>query len=115
MVAALYLMSWRARRHDRYGRGRALALLGGSLAWATGYLGGHLSFARSVGTGERGLPGRGDAGEDVVDITGAADLLGVSVEQVSVMVHEDMLVSVGTESSPYFRRTDVLAVRLAGG
>ena len=118
VVAALYLLSWRARRHDRYGRGRALALLAGSLAWATGYLGGHLSFARGIGTGERGLAGGGDAAEapeDVLDIGGAAELLGVSVEQVNVMVHEEMLVTVGTGSSPYFRRSDVLAVRLAGG
>lgn len=54
-VAALYLASWRARRRGRFGAGKVLGLAGGALAMGTGYLGGHLSFARSVGTGERGL------------------------------------------------------------
>lgn len=116
VVAVLYLLSWRARRHDRYGRGRALALLGGSLAWATGYLGGHLSFARGIGVGERGMSTGDNDDKDVLDISGAAELLGVSVEQVTVMVDEEMLVTLGAEkSSPYFRRSDVIAARLAGG
>jgi uncharacterized membrane protein len=54
-VAALYLASWRARGRGRIGAGKALGMAGGLLAMSTGYLGGHLSFARSVGTGERGL------------------------------------------------------------
>ncbi|MGF1665767.1 MAG: DUF2231 domain-containing protein [Acidimicrobiia bacterium] len=54
-VAALYFASWRARRRGRFGSGKALGLAGGLLAMGTGYLGGHLSFARSVGTGARGL------------------------------------------------------------
>jgi hypothetical protein len=52
-VAALYLLSWQARRTGRYQRGRAFGIAGGLLAWYTGYLGGHLSFARGVGTGVR--------------------------------------------------------------
>jgi uncharacterized membrane protein len=55
VVAALYLASWRARRRGRFGAGKVLGLAGGALAIGTGYLGGHLSFARSIGTGERGL------------------------------------------------------------
>jgi hypothetical protein len=114
MVATLYLLSWRARRKGRYGRGLTYGLLGGSLAWVTGYLGGHLSFGLGVGTGARGLST--DARGDVLDIRDAAELLGVSVDQVVVMVDEEMLVTVSSDaSSPLFRRTDVIAARLAGG
>jgi uncharacterized membrane protein len=51
---ALYVASWRARRHGHHVVGRAASLLGGVLAVGTGYLGGHLSFVRGAGTGERG-------------------------------------------------------------
>jgi uncharacterized membrane protein len=68
-VAALYLASWRARRRGRFGAGKALGLAGGALAIGTGYLGGHLSFARSVGTGARGLAS-GSAGDAAGDRAG---------------------------------------------
>lgn len=55
IVALLYFRSWRARRRGKHMRGVAYALLGGTGAWVTGYLGGHLSFARQAGVGERGL------------------------------------------------------------
>jgi uncharacterized membrane protein len=54
-VGSLYFLSWRARRRGRHLGGTALGLTGGLLAWGTGYLGGHLSFARGVGVGQRGL------------------------------------------------------------
>src|SRR4051812_31761619 len=54
-VAMLYLASWRSRRRGLHLVGVGLGLAGGTLAWATGYLGGHMSFARGVGVGERGL------------------------------------------------------------
>ena len=54
-VVLAYLVSWRARRRGHHLRGIGWALAGGTLAMVTGYLGGHLSFARSIGTGERGL------------------------------------------------------------
>ena len=54
-VLMLYALSWRARRRGHHWRGVALAMAGGTGAWATGYLGGHLSFARQVGTGQRGM------------------------------------------------------------
>jgi uncharacterized membrane protein len=59
-----YVRSWRLRGRGHHLRGIAWALIGGSMAMVTGYLGGHLSFARAVGTGERSLgiesPIRGD-------------------------------------------------------
>jgi uncharacterized membrane protein len=55
VVAILYLWSWRARRRGRHHQGVTLGLLGGLLAWATGYLGGHMSYARGTGMGERGM------------------------------------------------------------
>jgi uncharacterized membrane protein len=54
VVAGAYLMSWRARRRGRHLRGVAWGLAGGGLAWATGYLGGHLSFGLGSGIGPRG-------------------------------------------------------------
>ena len=54
-VGSLYFLSWRARRRGRHLQGASLGLIGGLLAWFTGYLGGHLSFARGVGVGQRGL------------------------------------------------------------
>jgi uncharacterized membrane protein len=61
VVACCYTASWRARRRDHHVRGVLWGFAGGLGAVATGYLGGHLSFARSVGTGERGASpaGRG--------------------------------------------------------
>ncbi len=54
VVALAYLASWRHRRRGDHVRGVAYGLAGGTLAWVTGYLGGHLSFARRTGTGTRG-------------------------------------------------------------
>ena len=53
VIGLLYTLSWRARRGGRHGRGVLLALAGGTLAWGSGYLGGHLSLGLRVGTGER--------------------------------------------------------------
>lgn len=56
-VAALaFGRSWMRRRGGRKLGGMGWSLLGGSIALATGYLGGHLSFARRAGTGARGIP-----------------------------------------------------------
>ncbi|MDQ4144863.1 MAG: iron-sulfur protein [Actinomycetota bacterium] len=48
-ILACYTASWLARRRSRHGLGVALALTGGSLAWASGYLGGHLSLVKKTG------------------------------------------------------------------
>jgi len=52
-VGALYALSWRARRRGAHATGVLLGMAGGTLAWGTGYLGGHLSFVRGVGHGAR--------------------------------------------------------------
>jgi len=55
VVAGSYFLSWRSRRAGHHLRGVGLGLLGGGLAWFTGYLGGHLSFARGASVEPRGL------------------------------------------------------------
>lgn len=52
-VLSIYLMSWLRRRNGRHASGTAWGMAGGLLAIFTGYLGGHLSFGRGVGEGER--------------------------------------------------------------
>ena len=51
----LYLSSWLQRRRGNHARGVFMSTLGGLCTWGTGYLGGHLSFARAAGFGERGV------------------------------------------------------------
>jgi uncharacterized membrane protein len=51
-VAASYLWSWRSRRRGRRSAAAISSLVGGSLAWISGYLGGHLSLRLGAGTGE---------------------------------------------------------------
>ncbi len=45
----LYALSWNSRRKGKQVRGISLALLGAGLVSATGYLGGHLTYALGVG------------------------------------------------------------------
>jgi uncharacterized membrane protein len=54
MVIACYAGSWLFRRAGSRRAGVLLGLAGGLLAMVTGYLGGHMSFGRRVGTGIRG-------------------------------------------------------------
>jgi uncharacterized membrane protein len=144
IVAALYFFSWRARRDERHVRGKILGLLGGSLAWGTGYLGGHMSFGLGSSVEERGLQGGAgvtaassgmlagtpaegfvDIGtttqadlDDLVGVDEAAALASVPVAQVRSMVEEGLLTPVaGREGAGElrFRRADVLAVRMIGG
>ena len=49
-ATALHAASWFARRAGRHGLGRALSLGGMTAAGLGGYLGGHLSVARQVGS-----------------------------------------------------------------
>jgi uncharacterized membrane protein len=48
-VAGFYASSLMARRKKHHGVGVALGVCGGLLAWASGYLGGHLSLVRDAG------------------------------------------------------------------
>lgn len=52
LATGCQLLSWRARRRDRQVRGVWWGLVGNSVAAASGYLGGHLAFARGVGVGD---------------------------------------------------------------
>jgi nitrite reductase/ring-hydroxylating ferredoxin subunit len=52
VALTLYAASLAARRAGRGGRGKALSLAGASVLAAGGYLGGHLSFFRGVGTNQ---------------------------------------------------------------
>jgi uncharacterized membrane protein len=131
VVAALYYGSWRARRRGHHFNGVVLGMAGGIVAWGTGYLGGHMSFARGAGMGERGLHpddpravGMGGAGgaawsgseADLLGVGAAAELLGVDPAQIQAMVAGDLLVPVrGTGPDAEFSRAEVLAARLVGG
>jgi uncharacterized membrane protein len=134
LVAALYYRSWRMRRRGRHLTGVVYGMAGGLVAWGTGYLGGHMSFARGAGTGERGLHGdastprrmggltgtvRGEVADhdtELLDLSSAAALLDVDADQVQAMVAADLLVPVsGSGSAARFNRADVMAVRLVGG
>lgn len=55
VVLGCYAASWRSRRKGHHLRGITMGLLGGTVATATGYLGGHLSFARGTGVEPRGF------------------------------------------------------------
>ena len=48
-ATALYLLSWRARRRGKRGRGLALSFLGAGAATVGAYLGGHLVYRMGVG------------------------------------------------------------------
>lgn len=118
-VAGMYFMSWRARRKGHHVRGKVLGLLGGTLALGTGYLGGHMSFAQGVGQGARGLRSEGTstsqtAGDELVDLRGASQRLGVPEEQVEAMVGEGLLTPVD-DTGRRFHVSELEAVRTLGG
>jgi uncharacterized membrane protein len=47
-----YVWSWTLRRHNRHLRGVTISLVGAAASLASGYLGGHLTLNRHVGSGE---------------------------------------------------------------
>jgi uncharacterized membrane protein len=77
VVSMCYLASWRARHRGHHLRGLTMGMLGGAVAIFTGYLGGHLSFARRIGTGERGIGADADgaAGFDAPTYGTVADVV----------------------------------------
>ncbi len=54
-ATSLYAASLLARLRGRHRRGVAFALAGGTAAWIGGYLGGHLSLVRKIGTADPGF------------------------------------------------------------
>lgn len=62
LATLAFARSWMRRRRGDQRSGQAWSLLGGVMAVFTGYLGGHLSFARLVGQGHRGLPALSPSG-----------------------------------------------------
>lgn len=77
-ASGLYLVSFVARSRRRHGLGVATALAGAALTGASGYLGGHLTTARKVGSrnqafardavgpADAGAPGRVDSADPLV-------------------------------------------------
>lgn len=72
VALGLYAGSWFARRGQRFGLGAALAGGGALLLGFTGWLGGHLSYARGVGVDTTAFDG---ASTDWVDVLPEAELL----------------------------------------
>jgi hypothetical protein len=96
------------------------------LALFTGYLGGHLSFARGVSIGDRGLaqtdtPGpatpddRSGTPDELLAAAEASTVIGVPAQQIDIMVEQGLLHPVPTPTGQRFRRSEALAVRDLGG
>jgi len=62
LAGVLYLSSWNSRRRGKHARGVFMSSLGSLCVWGTSYLGGHLSYSRGAGQGERGQ-------QSVIDLT----------------------------------------------
>ena len=72
LALALYTGSWFARRRQRHALGVALAASGALLLGVTGWLGGHLSYARGVGVDTTAFD---RASEEWTDVLPEADLV----------------------------------------
>jgi uncharacterized membrane protein len=123
VVGFCYLRSWQARHRGHHAAGVMWGMAGGALAWVTGYLGGHLSLARAVGTGERvfgesgGTTGQHNGQHDpgaLIDLVTAADRLHLPVERVHAMVAEGVLTPAVEGERLQFTEAEVAAVRLLG-
>jgi len=80
----LYTGSWFARRRQRRGLGVGLAAGGALMLAVTGWLGGHLSYARGVGVDTTAFD---RASEDWTDVLAEADL----VEEQPTLVYDGKL------------------------
>lgn len=58
---------------------------------------------------------RMDDSDELLGTDGAAELLGVPVEQVRTMVEQGMITRIEDEAGPCFRRSELLALRQVGG
>ena len=77
----LYTGSWLARRRQRRALGASLAAAGALTISVTGWLGGHLSYARGVGVDTTAFDG---ASEDWVDVFPEAEL----IDEQPTLVHD---------------------------
>ena len=120
-AALAYLASWRSRRRGCHLRGVVLALVGGGIASFTGYLGGHMAFARNAGAGARGtMPASFERGQQadlsgsvdgLLEVDEVAELLTIPVDRVHAMVAEGLLTPVGGSDAIRFAIAEVLATR----
>lgn len=81
LAVGLYTGSWLARRRQRRALGASLAAAGALTISVTGWLGGHLSYARGVGVDTTAFDG---ASEDWVDVLPEAEL----VDEQPTLVHD---------------------------
>lgn len=63
LALVTFAASWRARRRGHHLRGKALGLLGATIATAAGYLGGYLVYRRGVGVSHALVDELTDAGD----------------------------------------------------
>ncbi|MDQ1650435.1 MAG: hypothetical protein QOG60_2492 [Frankiaceae bacterium] len=77
----VYGLSYLARRKHQHGKGKVLALIGVGLLSATGYLGGHLSYAYGVGVDTTAFQG---APEDWSDVAAENDVVEGQAQQVDL-------------------------------
>jgi nitrite reductase/ring-hydroxylating ferredoxin subunit/uncharacterized membrane protein len=85
---SLYTSSWVARRRGRRGMGLALGYLGGTVATAGGYLGGHLVYRKGLGTDRNAWKHGADDWVDVGDESSlrAGEPLVVTVDDDQVLL-----------------------------
>lgn len=84
LALGLYTGSWLARRRQRHALGVALAASGALLLGVTGWLGGHLSYARGVGVDTTAFD---HASEEWTDVLAEADL----VDEQPTLVYDGKL------------------------
>ena len=65
VASTLYMTSYVARSRRRHGLGMATALLGAAVTSASGYLGGHLTTARQVGSRDPAFASDGNNAEEL--------------------------------------------------
>jgi uncharacterized membrane protein len=68
VATSLYLTSYVARTRRRHGLGVAAALAGAAVTGASGYLGGHLTLARKVGSRDPAFDDTGHGASDSDDV-----------------------------------------------
>jgi nitrite reductase/ring-hydroxylating ferredoxin subunit len=80
-AVVLYSASWIARRRGRHGRGVLLSLAGLTITGASGWLGGHLSYALGIGVDTTAFQ---DLPSDWTDACAEADVPDSGAVQVDV-------------------------------